>query len=253
MKCMNGKNPRSFNCKNEELPIICRFNVYNLKRDQSDFETYSPVFADPFASDYQTMIDEVTELVQPKTEIAAQKVITDRLHGTIDSLVQPINYLSGYINMCNGELKITPESYGLAALKKGIRSKDPEGVMQNLNLVIRNNNKYTDVLATKGFKPELAARFTDAAASIAADKQAQYEIISNRKLIVQNNMNMLNALNDRLLLVLSTGKTLYADNDKAKAKEYTFTQLLKQVRHISKPDKGKDDQKSDSTQEKQPE
>ena len=235
---MSNLSSRNFNCKNEELPVICRFNVFNLKRDLNDFKGYSLIFDDPFVSDYEKLIEEVTELVQPKTEMAAQKVITERLHKTIDSLNGPIKHLTGYINMSNGALKITPEGYGLAALRKCIRAKDPEGVMQNLNLVISNNKKYADVLAEKGFKPELAVCFTDSAVAIAADKQAQYEMMSNRKLIVQNNMGLLNALNDKLTQVLSIGKILFADTDPAKAKEYTFARLSKQVHRTSKPDNG---------------
>jgi hypothetical protein len=233
---MGKQTNRNFNCKNEELPVICKFNVFCLKRDQADFVSYSPVFGDQFVADYEKLISDVTEVVQPKTEMAAQKVITERLYNTIDSLIVPINHLTGYINMSNGALKITPEGYGLSALRKCIHAKDPEGVMQNLNLVIANNIKYGDLLAEIGFKPELAARFTDSAAAIAADKQAQYEMKSNRKLIVQNNMGMLNALNDKLTQVLSIGKILYAGIDLAKEKEYTFSQLLKQVHRVSKPE-----------------
>ncbi len=241
---MAKQSNRNFNCKNEELPVICRFNVFSLKRDQTYFAGYSPIFNEEFIAAYENQIAEVSEVVQPKTEMAAQKIITDRLHTTIDSLTAPLNHLSGYINMCNGDLKITPEGYGLTVLRKCIRAKDPEGVMQNLNLIIANNNKYGNVLAEKGFKPELAARFTDAAASIAVDKQAQYEIKSNRKLIVQNNMGLLNAMNDTLTQVMAIGKILFADLDPAKAREYTFTQLLKQVHRTSKPDNGSNEQSS---------
>ena len=241
---MGTQTNRNFNCKNEELPVICRFNLFSLKRDQTHFAGYSPIFGEEFIAGYENQINEVNELIQPKTEMAAQKVITERLFNSIDSLIVPMNHLTGYINMCNEELKITPEGYGLSALRKCIRAKDPEGVMQNLNQIISNNNKYGEVLAGKGFKPELAARFTDAAASIAADKQAQYEMMSNRKLIVQNNMGLLNALNDTLSQVLAIGKILFADTDPAKAKEYTFAQLLKQVHRASKPDNGNTNDKN---------
>ena len=241
---MATQTNRNFNCKNEELPVICRFNLFSLKRDQTYFVDYSPIFGEEFIAGYENQINEVNELIQPKNEMTAQKVITERLFNSIDSLIVPVNHLTGYINMSNGELKITPEGYGLSALRKCIRAKDPEGVMQNLNLIIANNNKYNDVLAEKGFKPELAARFTDAATSIAADKQAQYEMMSNRKLIVQNNMGLLNALNDTLSQVLSIGKILFADTDPAKAKEYTFAQLLKQVHRASKPDNGNTNDKN---------
>lgn len=239
-----AKNPsRNFNCKIEELPVVCRFNLSNLKRDLNDFIRYSPIFGDSFVTNYEEQIDNVAELILPKTEIAAQKVITERLHGTISSLIVPVTHLKGYITMCKG-ISISPKSYGLSALLKSIRAIDPEGVMQNLNVVFSNNNKYAEMLAEKGFKPELAACFTNAAASIAADKQAQYEIISNRKLIVQNNTSTFNALNETLTQVLSIGRIIYANTDPVKAKEYSFTQLKKQVRRASKPNKVTTDNKN---------
>jgi len=120
---------------------------------------YSLIFSEEYIARYENQIAEVSELIQPKNKMTAQKVITDRLHTNMDSLIVPIKHLTGYIKMCSESLKITPESYGLAAMRKCIRAKDPEGVMQNLNQIISNNNKYGDVLAEKGFKPELASQF----------------------------------------------------------------------------------------------
>ena len=65
------------------------------------------------------------------------------------------------------------------------------------------------VLAQQGLKDELVDRFTGDAIQIAADKQNQYEMLSNRKNLVQTNHSLLNELFDQLNEILSTGKTLY--------------------------------------------
>lgn len=39
---MLTKNPRNFNCKDEELPIIATLAQKNLERDLADFAAYSP-------------------------------------------------------------------------------------------------------------------------------------------------------------------------------------------------------------------
>lgn len=35
---------RDYNCKDEELTVICKFSVFNVKRDLDNFTTYSPKF-----------------------------------------------------------------------------------------------------------------------------------------------------------------------------------------------------------------
>ena len=94
------------------------------------------------------------------------------------------------------------------------------------------------VLAKQGLKDELVDRFTGDAIQIAADKQNQYEMLSNRKNLVQTNHSLLNELFDQLNEILSTGKTLYKKVDLAKQKGYTFNELKKRVRKTSKPDNG---------------
>jgi len=77
-------------------------------------------------------------------------------------------------------------------------------------------------------------KFTQAATSIAADNQKQYEIMSNRKAIVQNNLGLFNSLYEQLTEILRVGKILYKANDAAKAQEYNFTAMKKKVRAAAK-------------------
>jgi hypothetical protein len=57
---------RSYNCKDEELPVICRNALSYLKRDYEDFSAFSPVFNEGYITDFSGKIDLVDELVSPK-------------------------------------------------------------------------------------------------------------------------------------------------------------------------------------------
>jgi len=41
---MAQNHARNYNCKDEELPVICRFAAFSLKRDIADFTAFSPKF-----------------------------------------------------------------------------------------------------------------------------------------------------------------------------------------------------------------
>ena len=229
---------RSYNCKNEELPVICKFAAFNLNRDLPDFSDYSPRFSAEYLEGFKAKINVVSELVEPKSEIMELKLLNEQLYKRIDELITPINFLTGYINMANGQLKLSPADFGLATLRKGIVSKDVESVIRSLQTVNANITKHKSILAKQGLKDELVDRFTGDAIQIAADKQTQYEMLSNRKNLVQTNQSLLNELFDQLNEILSTGKTLYKKVDLAKQKGYTFNELKKRVRKTSKPDNG---------------
>jgi hypothetical protein len=67
----------------------------------------------------------------------------------------------------------------------------------------------TAVGLSDGSVTQLAA----AVASITEDNQKQFDIISKRKAIVQNNSHTLNDLNQDLADILNIGKALYRNTD----------------------------------------
>lgn len=233
---MSTNTLRSYNCKNEELSVICKFAAFNLTRDLPDFSAYSPRFSAEYVEGFKAKINVVSELVEPKSEIMELKLLNEQLYKRLDELITPINFLTGYINMANGQLKLSPADFGLSTLRKGIVSKDVESVIRSLQTVNTNIAKHKGVLAQQGLKDELIDRFTNEAIRIAAEKQKQYEMLSNRKNLVQTNQVLLNELFEQLNEILSTGKILYKKVDLAKQKGYTFNELKKRVRKTSKPD-----------------
>lgn len=110
---MANNSPRKSNCKDEELPVICKFASFSLKRDLSDFSSYSPRFNEAYVGSFETRITEVTELVEPKSETVQLKTITERLYGNMDGLINPINRLTGYINLAHESLRVSPADFGL--------------------------------------------------------------------------------------------------------------------------------------------
>ena len=226
---MSPLNQRVYNCKDEELPVISNFAVFSLKRDLADFTAFSPKFNKEYVSVFETKIASVNEVIMPKSETLDLKTITARLYTTMDGLIDPINRVTGYLKLAKSGLKISGADFGFTDLRKNINSKNAEGVIANLRTVNTNLTKNAAVLSEQGLTPELAARFTDASASIAADNQKQYEIMSRRANIVQNNIGLFNSLYEQLAEILTVGKVLYKATDAAKVQEYSFATLKKKV------------------------
>ncbi|HEY5592416.1 MAG TPA: hypothetical protein VIK55_15545, partial [Paludibacter sp.] len=90
---------RKYKCKDEELPRICYFAAFSFKRDLADFNAYSPLFDDKYYNSFVGKIAVVTELVEPKSEIIEQRIITERFYSIMDSMIDPINRLTGYVEM----------------------------------------------------------------------------------------------------------------------------------------------------------
>jgi hypothetical protein len=140
--------------------------------------------------------------------------------------------------MAKHNIPLSIADFGLTSLRRKIRAKDMEGTLQNLRLVASNVLAYRNELTAEGLTDELIHRLEDAFTSITADNQKQYEMLSARKELVQNNLYLLNDLSRRLTEICNIGKILYRKTAPQKAKEYTFTNLVKQVRNVSKSKPG---------------
>ena len=230
-------NPiRSFNCKNEELTVVCWFGVGSLTRDLIDFTTFSPVFDAAYIAAYKAKIETVQEMIQPQSETVEQKLITEHINATLDGIISPINYVEGYLELAIKQIPISAIDFGLVQLRKSCRSRDVENVLKLLRTVDGNIKKYKAELVAKGLTETMIAKFSEAMFLLAEDKNKKYAIISNRTAIVQSNLGMLNDLNDQLTEICKVGKIIYKQTDKAKLKDYTFVQMMKQVRRANKAD-----------------
>ena len=106
--------------------------------------------------------------------------------------------------------------------------------------MLANINQYKEVLAQQGLTDSVTQALTNMLTSLKSDYQQRYEILSNRRLTVQNNIGVLNDLYTRIVEVAAIGKILYK-NDPVKLSEYTFTSLMKKVRQVEKSKKEETD------------
>jgi hypothetical protein len=227
---MKMMNTRLFNCKDEELPVVSKAVAFALKRDLAEFTAYSPKFDELYVTGFETKITVVTDLLEPQSETLAKRIITERYSATMNGLIDPINRVTGYLNLAKVNLNITPASFGFTALRKSIENHDVESVIDDLHIVLANIHTYKAPLAAQGLTDGLIDVMTAAFNSMAADKQQQIEITSNRRSIVQNNVSLLNELYEQISEILSVGKILYKATNPAKLADYTFIELLKKVR-----------------------
>ena len=226
---MSATDVRNYNCKDEELPVICNFVLFSVKRDAADFLSYSPKFNEGYITGFETKIAGLTDLVEPKSETVQLKVITDGVYTAMDNLIDPINRVSGYIMLGKLDKTISVADFGFAQLRKGITSRDAEGVVKSLHTVNLNLAKFKTELTAQGLSDELSAKFSTAETEIAQGKQKQYEIVSNRKSIVQNNLSVCNDVFSQLNEIMAVGKILYKAIDSVKLQEYSFSELRKKV------------------------
>lgn len=229
------KSPRTYNCKDEELSVIGGYVLTSLRRDQAKFEAYSPKYKTEGIHALEGEIKTVEELVNPKSETSERKLITGRLYGKMDLVGEHARHVEGYINMKESKVPISIKDFGLTALKQRAKAKDAEGTLQNLRFVSANIAKYKTELAEQGLTDELEQSFVEATASISADNRKQYDMVNNRKAIVQANLDMTNGLYQSIMEICRIGKILFAGNTE-KLKEYTFAELKKRVRISSRPD-----------------
>lgn len=230
---MLTKNPRNFNCKDEELPIIATLAQKNLERDLADFAAYSPKFDTAFLASFQSQIDLVQELVSPKAETARIKLITQRIYATMAQLLDLSNKLEGYIGMAGQAIPISLNDFEITDLKVGLRKRDLEMVVNRLKNVLTNIRQYEQTLREQGLNDAFIAQLEQANTQLKADKSEQYQTMNHRRKMVENNHSELNKLYEQLKLIMKVGQILYKKSDPIKNDGYLFSILHRQVNNNS--------------------
>jgi hypothetical protein len=230
---MTTSKERSYNCKDEELTVICRNAFGSFSRDKKDFFNFSSIFNEDYANNFYIQIGLAEELVSPIMETEELKKITQNLYQTMGNVGTSAAKTRTYLQLAKDTIGVSPKDFGLSPLSQKINNRDAEGVLKNLVLVNSHIQKYGEQLKAVGFPDSLADELKNAAASIQKDNQRQYEIFTKRKAIVQSNRKSLNELYGQLIEILNVGKTLYK-TDPVKVKEYTYNSLLKSVRIVKK-------------------
>jgi hypothetical protein len=222
---------RIYNCKDEEMPVIGSFLLFLLKRDLADFVAFLPrIFTNEYIAGFEQKIADISNLLNPQMETVELKDTTNRLYSLMGSLIEPVDNIAVYLKFTKGAIPVSAKDFGLTSLKQKLRSKDAEGVLKNLRTVVANLELYRTQLREQGFDENIISRFIDAIPSIDTDNKRQFEIISKRKTIVENNVSLINDLYKIISEICNVGKAIYKGKNDMKVKDYTFSKLRKSVR-----------------------
>ncbi|MDR2139781.1 MAG: hypothetical protein LBP50_09570 [Tannerella sp.] len=227
---------RNYNCKDEELPAMGSYLTSGLTRDMADFSAFSSRFNADYLSGFKERVNNCTLLVNPREEAAALKTINAGLYVQMGRLGECVNRLSIYFKTVRSEIFLTAADTGIIVLRNRIRRRDLAGTLQSLRLVLGHVRKYNNALKKQGLTDAMIGEINAVYAVLLEENQKQYDIVSNRKRLIQENLHILNDLHSQILEICETGKVLYMGKDAVKVQEYTFRNLVKKVRSVRKPE-----------------
>ena len=224
------KTNRLYSCKNEELLPISKFTLFSLQRDLSEFTAFSNQFNEQYVTDFQALITQVENVMEPEADTLALKLLTQENEQYYQDLQKVLLVIEGYLKLAKKDVKITPSAFGLTQLRKSYYKHDIEAVLNGIKIVAGNIQNYSAALEAKGMPVTTVKSLQDLQTALAANKQKQFEIKTNRAELVQNNIQLLNNLYLKLVEIFTIGKVLYKTSNPAKYNDYTFSKLLKKVR-----------------------
>jgi len=225
---------RSYSCKDEELTAIAGFVLFSFGRDSSDFSAYSPVFDSGYNARFQSKIEAARELVQPRLETIELKTVTDGIYKALDQLNVKVGFIEGYLQLAS-QIPISATDFGILPFRKSVRYHDLESVFTHIRTIEANIQRYKDLLMDAGLKQPVIDEFNATLEHLIIQRNRRYQLISERNLRVQSNLGLLNDLYNDISTICKIGKIIYKIAAPAKIKEYTFAQLMKQVRRTEKP------------------
>lgn len=231
------KIQRNFSCRDEELIQISKFTSYSLKRDLDEISKVFLHINTDYCASTDALIAEVENLVEPETETLAKKQITKAIYESLDALSVQINYLSTYLKLAGKNLNISTAEFGIVKLRKAINNGDTEAVIEHLKIVLKHTITYSATLTNNGMSADFPATLEAILTQLNANRQKQNELLTNRMVIVQDNIAKLNQLHANLTDIYAIGKALYAKTNAVKMADYTFTKLLNRVRQAAKTNK----------------
>lgn len=214
----------------EELPVLAEMVARSLERDLADFSAYSPDFNAAYLEAFKAKISAVEELIHPKSMLAEQKVITERLYANIERLRDPLNRLEGYVKRTKDQLTMAVKDFGIVALRRILGKKDVEGLLDGLKVLLQNIEANLAALKSKGFTEEAFGLLENLSKEIKTDSLDQQSKINARRQLIADNAKTLNELFDQIRDVLQTGKILYKLSQPLRLEDYTLSKLRKNIR-----------------------
>jgi hypothetical protein len=223
---------REFKCKIEELPFLGAITHEYFIRDKQDFIRFSPVYNDPFAANLLAQNKRVDELVSARKITAEMKRMTQKLAADFTRARNALNKIERYVTMAEVDglpLKIAAVDFGISEARVNLAKKNDEGVVLNLNVIRKNIQDNMSILEDKGYNADIQNELDTLIKDITSDSLAQTMKKKERQELVRNNIGELNKLWKIIDDILKTGKSIYKGKDDQKVRDYTYTELIRNV------------------------
>jgi translation elongation factor EF-1beta len=225
-------------CRIEEIPFLAEFTRDYFVRDRADFTAFSDVFSDKYLQKFDTQIKMVKERMAPALLTAEMKTITNRIRSQYITLRSIVNKVERYTVMAKGTMDTKPANFGFKNLRKKLRLKDDEAVVKKLRELLQHIDKNYEALEVNGLSKAYRQEIEEAINAFEADIIAQTRKIDEREKVVKQNARQFDTLWSMMTEIMGTGKVIYKTKDKARVKDYTYSEMIKKVRltHIKKED-----------------
>jgi hypothetical protein len=216
--------------KQEEIVPVADMLIASFERDQAEMEAENSFYSVAFLNQFKTTTDNVRKLEAADVLLTKQKTVTKELYLLADNLYQPLKLFNIVVQKAGMPTNLVPE------IITNLKSRNIEGGLLSIKAllqVVSSNKSALESKAMKATFPELLKTNFDA---LTEKSNLQTKIRKDRKLLTDGNQSTYDALyNDYIIDLCTMGKALY--HGKAKAKEYTITNMLKNV-HVTRNNKG---------------
>lgn len=217
------------NCRYSELPVVARFTINTFKRDKADIIAYSNFYADPYEANFRAKITNISGVIFPENLFPNLKAVTRRLYNNVDSLRDMVFSFEGYFKRSG--IDMSAKDFGITELRKQIKRRDVEQLLISGKILSNNITTNMTALTAAGLKPADLTKIGNTFISIRDDNDKQNEIMDQIELLVKDNKALVQDLWDSLTDLLDAGKRVYKFSNPVKAKDYTFSNILKRIRN----------------------
>jgi hypothetical protein len=227
---------KKFPGRHEELPPVAQFLLSSFTRDLALFTDYSAEYDAAFRTNFADQIDSVIEVIYPEKLTKEGKLVTARIATNLDRLQVLNKLVESYVKRAGSALTVAPADFGFKPLRKDMNRGDLEGVIDNLRKVLTNINENLAILTTKGLKEATKTEMAALPASFTADNTLQNDNIQNRNQLMNDNIDLFDALYATMRDVSESGKVIHSTTSGTpeRVPDYTIAVLLKRVRNERK-------------------
>jgi hypothetical protein len=226
-----------FYYKLEDLPVIGEIILNSLKKDINDFSRFSPVFTPDYLKAIETKINSCKEALNPPEINVKLEEARQFLYVKSRSLHRKLNTLDNYFKLGADKLDVPIKEIGIKNVVNSITGHNSENLVSNMEKMMEIVKRNQSVLEAKGLKQKLLKDIELLILAINLLNKAQYILTYAYKNMTEKNIEIFNDLWENLQTILKTAKAIYTDVDDVKLKNYTMSQLLKQMNTRKKQQK----------------